>query len=64
MLEQKNYRKIYDRLKEDRQVIESDFGNTPGKLRGEYLDLYDRIKSDVFSTRMFDENSDLSKKVG
>ena len=30
---------MYDRLKEeDRQVIEIDFGDTPDKLKGEYLD--------------------------
>ena len=41
-LEQKNHRNIYDRLKEeDRQVIELDFGDTPDKLKGEYLDKYD-----------------------
>ena len=34
-LDQKNHRKIYDRLKkEDRQVIEIDFGDTPDKLKG------------------------------
>ena len=60
-LYQKNHRKTYDRLKEeDRQVIEIDFGNTPDKLKGEYLDMYDRVKSEVLSTTKFDENSDLS----
>ena len=43
-LDQKNHRKIYDRLKEDRLVIEIDFGNTPEKIKGEYLDMYDRVK--------------------
>ena len=28
-LDQKNHREIYDRLKEDRQVIEIDFCDTP-----------------------------------
>ena len=41
-IDQKNCRKIYDRLKEeDRQVVEIDFGDTPDKLKGEYLDWYD-----------------------
>ena len=37
----KNHRKIYDRLKEDRQVTELDFGNAQDRLKGEYLDMYD-----------------------
>ena len=42
MIDQKNHRKIYDRLQEeDRQVIEIDFGDTPDKLKGEHLDMYD-----------------------
>ena len=35
-VDQKNHRKIYDRLKEeDRQVFELDFGSNPDKLKGE-----------------------------
>ena len=60
-IDQKNHRKIYDRLKEeDRQVLELDFGNNPDKVRGEYLDIYEGIKSGVSSTTKFYENSDLS----
>ena len=55
-LDQKNHRKIYDRLKEDRQVIEMDFGDAPDKLKGKYLDMYDRVKSEVISMTKFDEN--------
>ena len=52
---------IYDRLKEDdRQVLELDFGDSRDKLQGEYLDMYEGVKSEVLSTTMFDENSDLS----
>ena len=35
-------------------------GNTPEKLEGEYLDMYEGIQSEVISTPRFDENSDLS----
>ena len=60
-LEQKNHMKTYERLKgEDRQVIELDFGNTPDKLKGKYLDMYDRVRSEVLHTIKFDENSNLS----
>ena len=59
---QKNHRKIYERLKDrqDRQILELDFGNTPGKLRRGYLDMHDGIQSEVIHTTRFDENSDLS----
>ena len=30
------------------------------KLKGEYLDMYDEVKSEVLNTTKFDENSDLS----
>ena len=44
VIDQKNHRKIYDRVKEeDRQVIEIDFGDTLDKLKGEYLDMYDGV---------------------
>ena len=47
-LEKKNHRKMHDRLQEgDEQVKESDFGNTSDKLKGEYLDMYDGVKSEV-----------------
>ena len=40
-IDQKNHRKIYNRLKEEgRLVLELDFGDNPDKLRGEYLDMY------------------------
>ena len=45
---------------EDRKFIELNFDNTPNKLKGEYLDIYDGVKSEVLITIKFDENSDLS----
>ena len=45
---------------EKRDVMELDFGVMPEVLREEYLDVYDGIQSEVVSTTMFDENSDLS----
>ena len=60
--DQNNHKELYDRLKEeDRQAIEIDFGDTLDKLKkGEYLDMYDGVKSEVLSITKFDENSDLS----
>ena len=60
-IDRKNHRKMYDKLKdEDRQVLELDFGNNPDKLRGEYLDMYEGVQSEVLYTTRFDEKSDLS----
>ena len=36
-----------------------DFGDTPEKLKGEYLDMYKGVHSEVISTTRVDENSDL-----
>ena len=55
----KSHKKIYN--KEDkRNMLKLDFSNTPEKLQGEYLDMYEGIQSEVISTTRFDENSDLS----
>ena len=60
-IDQKNHRKIYDTIKdEDRQIKELYFGKNPFTLKGEYLDMYDGIQSEVLSTTRFDENSDFS----
>ena len=60
-LDEKFHRKIYKKLKEkDWQIIELDFGHTPEKLKGEYIDMYDGVSSEVSHTMKFDENSDLS----
>ena len=36
------------------------FGDTPDKLKEEYLDVYEGVQSEILSTTTFDENSDLS----
>ena len=41
-------------------MLELDFGDTAKKLKGEYLDVYEAIQSEILSTMRFDENSDLS----
>ena len=48
-------------IEEDkRQMLELYFGDTPEKLKEEYLDMYKGIQSEILSTTRFDENSDLS----
>ena len=62
---EKNREKLHRR---EKAMLELDFGHTPGKLKEEYLDVYEGIQSEVLSTTRFDENSDLSNtylgKVG
>ena len=43
-----------------KQMLDLDFGSTPEKLKGEYLDMYKGIQSEVISTTGFDDNSNLS----
>ena len=57
-VDQKRHKKTYNKEKE-RQILELDFGDTPEKLKGEYLDMYKGIQKEVISTTRFDENSDL-----
>ena len=38
-IDQKNHNKIHNK-EEERQMCERDFGNTPGNLKGEYLNMY------------------------
>ena len=58
-IDQKKCKKMYDRYKEERHIWELDFGDTPEKLRGDYLDMYKGIQSEVIHSTRFD-NSDLS----
>ena len=39
--------------------IKIDFGDTLDKFKGESLDMYDGVKSEMLSTTKLDENSDL-----
>ena len=40
-------------------MLELDFGDTPEKLKGDYLGMYKGFQSKVISTTRFDENSEL-----
>ena len=44
----------------EEKVSELDFGDTPKKLKEEYLDIYGGIQLEILSITRFDENSDLS----
>ena len=60
-IDQKSHKKIYYNFKiEERQILDLDLGNTPEKIRGDCLDMYEGLQSEVISTIRFDENSDLN----
>ena len=45
-------------MKEEKEMIELDFGPTPNILKEKYLDIYEGIQSEIVNTTMFIENSD------
>ena len=45
--------------KEERDILELDFGPMPDILREEYLDVYEGIQSEILNTTKCDKNSDL-----
>ena len=57
-----NKKKTNSDLKEERGIIELDFGPTLNTLKEEYLDVYKGIQTEIVNTMRFDENSDLSTK--
>ena len=54
------YKRNSSKEEEEKHVLNLDFGDTPEKVKGKYLDMFEGIKSEILSTIMFDENSDLS----
>ena len=42
---------MYDKLKDDeKQTLDTDFGDNPDTLRGEYWDLYEGVQLEVLNT--------------
>ena len=55
------YKDLYQELKgKEILMVDVDFGNSPEKLKSEYLDVYEGVYAEIGSTHWFDENSDLS----
>ena len=51
------YERIYDKLdKNDRQVVDIDFSDTPERLKREYLDVNEECKSESLWITKCDEN--------
>ena len=57
-VDKKRHKNIYNK-EEERQILELDVGDTPEKLKGDYLDIYEGIQTEVKSTARLNENSDL-----
>ena len=45
---------------EERHMLDLHFGDIPQKVKGEYLDVYEAIQSEIINTTRFGENSDSS----
>ena len=58
-VDQNRHKKVYNK-EDERQILELDFGDTLEKLKGEYLDMYEGIQTEIISTTRFNENSYLS----
>ena len=56
------YKDLHQELKgkEILLMVDVDFGNSPQKLKSEYLDVYEGVYAELVSINRFDENSDLS----
>ena len=55
------HKELYCKLKgEKSETLEVDFGTNPETLKSNYLDMYERVHTEMVYTNRFDENSDLS----
>ena len=54
------YKRNSSKEEEEKHVLDLDFGDTPEKLKAEYLDVYKGMSSEILRITRFDEKSDLS----
>ena len=55
------YKDLYQEMKgKEILMVDVDFGNSPKKLKSEYLDVYEGEFAEIVSTNQFDEKSDLN----
>ena len=50
----RSHKKVFNKERKG-QMLDLDFGYTPGKLKEEYLDMYEGIQPEIISTTRFDE---------
>ena len=62
MVDYWDHRKMYKKMgKEEGQMMNIDFGESPDVLKAKYMDVYEDVFAEVVTTNRFDENVDLSK---
>ena len=60
-LDYHQHKRLHCRLKrEESHPLDADFGTNPETMRTNYLDMYDGVHTEVWYTKRYDENSDLS----
>ena len=61
MVDYQDHRKMYRKMgKEEGQMMNIDFGESPEVLKAKYMDVYEDVFAKVVTTNRFDENVDLS----
>ena len=61
MVDYQDHRKMYKKMgREEGQMMNIDFGESPNVLKMKYIDAYEDVFEEVVTTNRFDENVDLS----
>ena len=61
LIDYQKHKRIYRKMnKEGGEKIDIDFGESPEVMKNRYMDIYDEVYLEVFTTSRFDENVDLS----
>ena len=61
MVDYRDHRKMYMKMgKEQGQMMNIDFGESADVLKAKYMDVYEDVFAEVFTTNRFDENINLS----
>ena len=60
-IDYQEHKRMYRKMnKEGGERIDMDFGESPEVMKNRYMDIYDRVYTEVVTTSRFDENVDLS----
>ena len=60
MVNYQDHRRIYGRMgKEEGEWLTIDFGENPNVIKDKYMDMYEDVFAEVFTTNRFEENGDL-----
>ena len=61
MVDYREHKKMYKKIgKEEGQMMNIDFGESPDVLKAKYMDVYEDVFAEVVTTNRIDENVDLS----